>query len=130
MNPTPDQAAWGILREAEDTDFLMSMAEDRAARGNFLPPTTSGAFIFWFEDEAEIQEAQAESYPDEAEKRLRYATALREVADRLRDLGYVPSVPEKEKPVVRCHSLTQVEKPVFPILKLKQGAFDFVLAGG
>lgn len=130
MNPTPEQAAWDILREAEETDFLMSMAEDRAACSNFLPPTTPASFLFWFEDEAEIQEAQAETYPDETEKRLQYATVLREVAGRLRDLGYEPSFSEVEKPVVPSHSLPPIEQAVLPILRLKQAAFDFTPAGG
>ncbi|GAB4577483.1 MAG: hypothetical protein Fur0022_02140 [Anaerolineales bacterium] len=130
MNTTPEQAAWEILREAEDTDFLMSMAEDRAACGSFLPPTTPASFLFWFEDEAEIQEAQATTYPDEAEHRLQYAAVLHEVAGRLRDLGYEPSCPEAENPVVPSHSLTQIEQVVFPSLRLKQAAFDFASTGG
>lgn len=130
MTPTPEQTAWVILRKAEDTDFLMSMAEDRAACGNFLPPTTPASFLFWFEDEAEIQETQAATYPDEAEKRLQYATVLREVAGRLRDLGYEPSCPGVEKPVVLSHSLPPIEQVVLPILRLKQAAFHFTPAGG
>lgn len=130
MTPTPEQAAWEILQEVEDTDFLKSMAEDRAACGNFLPTATPASFLFWFEDEAEIQEAQAETYPDEAEKRRQYATVLREVAGRLRDLGYEPSCPEVEKLVVPSPYLPPIEQAVLPILRLKQAAFDLTPAGG
>ena len=130
LNPDPEQAVWDILQAAEDTDFLMSMAGDCAACGNFSPPTTPGAFIFWFEDEAEIQEAQAATYPDEAEKRLQYAAVLREVAGRLRDLGIEPAVPEKEMPVETLIPLTQVVPAPFVHSSLKQAAFDFAAAGG
>lgn len=130
LNPDPEQAAWDILQKAEDTDFLMSMAGDRAACGTFLPPATPSSFLFWLDDEAEIQEAQAETYPDEAEKRLRYAAVLREVADRLRDLGYEPSLPEKETPIVQPNPLPQVKPAVLPISRLKQAALDFTAAGG
>lgn len=130
MNTTPEPIAWDILREAEGTDFLMSMAEDRAACGNFRSPTSLGDYLFWFEDEAEIQEAQAETYPDEAEKRLRYAAVLREVADRLRELGYEPSIPKKETPIVQIHPLTQVKQVVTSLTRLKQAVFDFTPPGG
>ncbi|MCB9136587.1 MAG: hypothetical protein H6636_14275 [Anaerolineales bacterium] len=130
MKLKPEHIASKILQEAEETDFLKTMAEDRATCGNFLPPDIPGAYLFWFEDEAEIQEAQAETYPDEAEKRLRYADILREVAGRLRDLGYERSIPEKEKPDETLIPVHQIGPAPFIFSSLKQGAFDFAPTGG
>lgn len=130
MNTLPEPIAWDILREAEDTDFLMSMANDRAACGNFLPPTTPASFLYWFEDEAEIQEAQAATYPDEAEQRLQYAAILRDVAERLRDLGYEPSIPEREMADETPFPITQVVPVPLALSSLKQAAFDFAPLGG
>lgn len=96
MNLTPHHLAWQILYQAEETDFLMSMAQERAACGSFADPAEPGAYLFWLEDEAEIQQAQAETCPDEAPGRRPYAALLRAVAGRLRDLGFTPIAPKKE----------------------------------
>jgi len=128
MTISPEEIALEILQQAEDTDFLMSMARDRAACGNFPLPETPGVYLFWFEDEAEIQEAQAETYPDEAEQRLQYAAVLREAAGRLRDLGYEPSLPEKEEPFPEPS--TQTIQPAIPHSLFQQVAFGFLTKGG
>jgi hypothetical protein len=68
------------LHEAEETDLLMSMAQDRAACGGFAAPANPGAYLFWLEDEAEIQQAQADTCPDEAPRRMQSAAVLRAAA--------------------------------------------------
>ena len=93
-NPiTPLNAAWEILNQAEESHLVMSMAWDRAGCGNWTQPTTIGDHLWWLEDEVEIQEAQAESFPDEAPRRQTYANILREIAGQLRDLGFGPVAP-------------------------------------
>lgn len=135
MKLTPEHIAWDILREAEGTDFLMSMAQHRAACGNFSAPKTPGDYLVWFEAESEIaeaslpMEAQAKTYPNKAEKPLQYATVLREVADRLRDLGYEPAVLEQEKPDEALVPISQILPAPFDLASFKQRMFDFVSAG-
>lgn len=82
-----------ILREAEDTIGVKSMAEDRAACGGWPKPVTVADYLMWIEDEAEVQDDQAKEAdsPDEITERTVYAAALQEVAKKLRDQGFRPS---------------------------------------
>jgi hypothetical protein len=52
-----------------------------------------GDYLYWLETEADIQETQAEAFPDEALRRETFAAALRETTDMLRDLGFEPAAP-------------------------------------
>lgn len=115
---TPETCAWEILYEVEMTDFQMSMAEDRAACGGLTAPVTISDYLFWLEDEAEIQEAQAETFPDaiEAERHSLYATRLRTTAEMLRELGFSPTPPEHE---TVCEALPMII-PVVTISNIKQ----------
>ena len=69
------------------------MANDRAACAGRHPPASIGNYLYWLETEADIQETQAEAFPDEAPRRQTFAAALREIANRLRDLGFEPLNP-------------------------------------
>lgn len=86
--PTPETLAWAILEGAEATDGVKSMAEDRAACGGLHAPSTVSDYLFWLEDEAEIQEANFESLPDMYREVPPYIAVLRDFAARLRDLGF------------------------------------------
>lgn len=90
ITPTPDSQAWAILEEAEATDTVKSMAEDRAACGGLPAPTAIPHYLWWIEDEAEIQEANLESLPEMYADVPPYLALLRELAERLRDLGFLP----------------------------------------
>jgi hypothetical protein len=112
MTLTLNQVAWDILQEVEATDFFISLARERATSGGFHSPKTPGEFLFWFE-------SQAYTYPDEAPGRLERAALFREAADRLRDLGFEPVVPQQELPENRQQ---------FP--QMKQAVFEGFLPGG
>jgi hypothetical protein len=92
VTPTPETLAWAILTEAEATDAIKSMVEERAGCGNLPTPDSINDYLFWIEDEAEIQEAQLETSPDETD-RPPHLVLLRELAGRLRDLGFTPDAP-------------------------------------
>lgn len=120
---TPETRAWEVLHEVEITDFQMSMAEERAACGGLSAPATISDYLFWLEDEAEIQEAQAEMFPDEeeSERPTLYATRLRTTAEMLRELGFSPTPPEYETvsealpmiiPVVTISNIKQAHLPL------------------
>ncbi len=115
---TPDTRAWDVLHEVEITDFQMSMAEERAACGGLSAPATISDYLFWLEDEAEIQEAQAECIPDEeeSERFAIYATRLRTTAEMLRELGFTATPPAYE---TVCE-VTPMIIPVFTVSIVKQ----------
>ncbi len=92
-SPTPESLAWQILEQGEFNRQAISMAHDRAACAGRQPPASIGDYLYWLETEADIQETQAEAFPDEAPRRNTFAAALREIADRLRDLGFKPKAP-------------------------------------
>lgn len=94
--PTPETLAWAILDEGEATDAVRSMAEDRAACGGLPTPTAVNHYLYWIEDEAEIQEANFETLPEMYAEVPPYITLLRELAGRLRDLGFTPQAPTEE----------------------------------
>jgi hypothetical protein len=87
--------AFTILDEAESTIGVKSLARERASCGEWPAPKSIGQFLFWIEDEASLQADMAEveaDFPDGNETRLQtHAQALREVADRLRDIGFTPA---------------------------------------
>lgn len=72
-----------ILDEAEDAFDGRTLVGERAAAGSWNAPQTIPDFLFWLEDEAEIQESGGEEKA--------YAQVLRGVANELRSLGYQPS---------------------------------------
>jgi hypothetical protein len=90
---TPESLAWEILKRGEFDRQAISMAHDRAACAVRHPPASIGDYLYWLETEADTQETQAEAFPDEAPRRQTLAAALREIADRLRDLGFEPVNP-------------------------------------
>ena len=92
-SPAPESLAWEILEQGEFHRQAISMAHDRAACAGRQPPASIGDYLYWLETEADIQETQAEAFPDEAPRRNTFAAALQEIADRLRDLGFEPVNP-------------------------------------
>ena len=83
--------AWRILQEAEEAFGARQMAEERAACGEWPAPTTIPNFLMWIENEAEVQEREQPTDPDELIERMVYAAALRELAQELRKLGFEPA---------------------------------------
>ena len=67
------------------------MARQRAAEKHQPAPGTILDFLKHLEDEAEAQEEQASDDPDEITGRKVYTTALRGLAQELRDLGFEPA---------------------------------------
>ena len=92
-SPTPESLAWEILERGEFDRQAISMAHDRAACAGRQPPASIGDYLYWLETEADIQETQAEAFPDEAPRREAAATALKDIAVMLRDLGFKPKAP-------------------------------------
>jgi hypothetical protein len=88
LSPTPEPLAWEILERGEFDRQVISMAHDRAACAGRHPPASIGDYLYWLESEADIQESQANEFPDEAPRRKTFAAALREIAEMLRDLGF------------------------------------------
>ena len=97
MTVAPEQVAWEIIREVEDTDPGLSLthaAETPNSFGRFRRATggvgsvpTPGAYLGWLEVEAARQQELAQLYPDEAPRYTHRHTLLSAIADRLRDLG-------------------------------------------
>lgn len=116
---TPETRAWEVLHEVEMTDFHMSMAEERAACGGLSAPVTISDYLFWLEDEAEIQEAQAESWPDEeeSERHALYAIRLRTTAEMLHELGFSPTHPERE---TVWDMIPMITAPIITVPKTKR----------
>ena len=83
--------AWRILEEAEEAFGAKQMAEERAACGEWPAPTTIADYLMYIEDEAEAQERETPTDPDEMIERMVYAAALRELAQELRKLGFEPA---------------------------------------
>ena len=79
----PAEKANRILDEAEDAFAGRSLACERATAGGWNAPQTIPDFLFWLEDEADVQESSGEDKS--------YAQALRGVANELRSLGYQPA---------------------------------------
>ena len=83
--------AWRILEEADEAFGAKQMAEERAACGEWPAPTTIPEYLTYIEDEAEVQEREQPTNPDEMIERMVYAAALRELAQELRKLGFEPA---------------------------------------
>jgi hypothetical protein len=87
--------AFAILDEAEDAIGVKSLARERASCGEWPIPQTPGEFLFWIEDEAvhqeDMTEVEAELLEGNETRLQTHTQALREVADRLRDLGFTPA---------------------------------------
>ncbi len=118
MSISPLQLAWDILREAETTDFVISLSAQ-----NIPPPRTVEAHLYWLEEEAARQTALADLHPDEGPRRYAQAARFQEFADRLRDLGFAPL----EKPPPNTFHITKPTQtpPVFASGPMKQAAFAF-----
>jgi hypothetical protein len=82
-------AAQAILDEAERSLGLKSLAQERAANGNWPNPETISDYLFWVEDEM----SQQGGWP----QNRRYANQLRKVAEGLRQLGFLPSIAPWER---------------------------------
>ena len=93
---SPERKAWDILAEAEEAFGAKSMAEDRAACGNWPAPKEIGDYMMWIKDEAEVQECQFADNPGETE-RGPYAAVLRGIHHELCLLGFSAIRPLWEK---------------------------------
>ena len=84
-----ERAAWQILHEAEDAFDALSVARQRAANGEWPAPQSIPDFLMWIQDEWEIQDHLiADSQKDSD---LVYASALLDLVEELRALGFEPS---------------------------------------
>lgn len=119
MSISPLELAWDILREAETTDFVISLSAQ-----NIPPPHTVEAHLRWLEAEAEHLIALAELHLDESPRRYTQAAQFQEFADRLRDLGFLP--PEEPPPLSSPTPPYQKTPPVFASGPMKQAAFAFI----
>jgi hypothetical protein len=102
------EIALRILEDAEDAFGAKSMAQERAANGNWPQPANIADFLFWIEDEATIQEDRLRTQTRGARIRRPYAEALRGVAQELRELGFRPATPPWDEP--------QTPAPVQPLV--------------
>lgn len=84
---SPERKAWDILTEAEEAFGAKSMAEDRAACGNWPPPKTVNDYMMWVKDEIKVQHDQLKDHPEEADRKP-YLDALRGVYRELYLLGF------------------------------------------
>ena len=91
LSPTPESLAREILEQGEFDRQAINMAHDRAACAGRHPPTSIGDYLYWLE--ADIQETQAAAFPDEAPRHEATATALKDIAEMLRDLGFKLKAP-------------------------------------
>ena len=84
-----ERAAWQILHEAEDAFEAMSVARERAANGEWPAPQSIPDFLMWIQDEWEIQDHSVADSPKDSD--LVYASALLDLVEELRALGFEPS---------------------------------------
>lgn len=82
-----------ILSAAEQECLALSMAKDRAGCNEFRPPSSPGDYLFWIEDESQLQEGQCIDCPDEMPDRIEYAAKLAYYAKKLRCLDVIPIMP-------------------------------------
>lgn len=104
-----DKTAEAILSAAEARAGLVSMAQERAACGEWPTPETPADFLFWIEDEEQIQRDLAEARPEEAEERAPYADLLHHYAALLRQAGVWPSCPVWSYEYILRHLLKHLE---------------------
>ena len=86
---TLERAAWQILQEAEDAFEALSVARERAANGEWPAPQSIPDFLMWIQDEWEIQDRLVAESPKDSD--LVYASALLDLVEELRALGFEPS---------------------------------------
>ena len=84
-----ERAAWQILQEAEDAFDALSVARQRAANGEWPAPQSIPDFLMWIQDEWEIQDHSVADSPKDSD--LVYASALLDLVEELRALGFEPS---------------------------------------
>lgn len=93
--PERERMAFAILDEADDTLGVKSLARQRASHDGWSIPKTASEFLFWLEDEAARQEDMADLEAGLPEGNVtacqERARVLRDVAERVRDLGFTPS---------------------------------------
>ena len=84
--------AWSIILERNSDLHLTELINERAwYHGEHFPRTVEHA-LFWIEDEAAVQRDQIEQAADQIERdeRTRYAEGLEAVANKIRQIGFVP----------------------------------------
>jgi hypothetical protein len=86
---TLERAAWQILHEAENAFEAMSVARERSANGEWPAPQSIPDFLMWIQDEWEIQDHLVSDSPKDSD--LVYASALLDLVEELRALGFEPS---------------------------------------
>lgn len=86
--------AWRMLAEAEKAFGAKSMARQRAAEKRRPVPRAIPDFLRHLEEEAGAQEEQTGEDTDEITGRMVYTSALRELAQELRNLGFKPATQE------------------------------------
>lgn len=111
-----------ILMEAEETVGAISMARDRASCGEWPMPMSPEDYVSWIIDEAELQEEQAATHPEEADERLPYAKALRDISARLQAAG-VRLVPMPWRAKRKRWGLSDVEVDTVLEEARQEGAF-------
>lgn len=84
-----ERAAWHILREAEEAFEALSVARQRAANGEWPAPQSISDFLMWIQDEWIIQDRLVAESPKDSD--LIYASALLDLVEELRALGFEPS---------------------------------------
>ena len=83
-----------ILDEAEQCLEARTLADERAAIGEWPAPQTISDYLFWIEDEAQYQADQIGTVAiDERKSQEAYTRALAGVAIELRGWGFKPSLP-------------------------------------
>ncbi len=80
-----------ILDDAEEAFAARSLAETRALKGRFPRPVSIQDYLFWIEDELQLQGNFQKKRPDEQAQQRIYVLALYELTRELRRLGFKPS---------------------------------------
>jgi len=94
---TLERAVWQILEEAEDAFEALSVARQRAANGEWTAPQSIPDFLMWIQDEWEIQDHLVADSPKDSD--LVYASALLDLVEELRTLGFEPSPIPRQLPL-------------------------------
>ena len=90
-----------ILDDAEQYLEARTVADERAALGEWPTPQTISDYLFWIEDETQVQTDRIRSIAiEERKSQEAYARALAGVAIELRGWGFEPSLPPWAKYVI------------------------------
>ena len=90
-----------ILDDAEQYLEARTVADERAAIGAWPAPQTISDYLFWIEDETQVQTDRIRSIAiEERKSQEAYARALAGVAIELRGWGFEPSLPPWVKYVI------------------------------